>query len=185
MNDQQQRIADVIKPHLMKMSPPDARREAMRLLQRFEASAWYPPIFDAALAANPALSIGERVQYSGSLDCMYSALVALLTRYLDTLRASLPEAAPGRPLDSTIYTTAEAMAYVEQQTTAQGKPLGARQVRRYIMGEMEDYLLAGTMKGKTLLFTQDELDQFVRWYIQAEIRPGVKVGGPNRWTKKA
>ncbi len=181
----QQAIADQFKARLQRISKPDERREAMDNLQQFEASPWYPQVLQQAvdeIAPNRFGVDAGLITFNGTNGESQQAMSAILARYLDLLVEGLPPTARSTGLDG-LFTTDEATNYVSAEVKRAGKELSPRQVRRYIMAK-EGKKLEGRKVGHSLIFSQQILDEFVQWYLAAEIKPGPKVGSHNKRTKK-
>lgn len=183
-NMRQQNLADQFKAYLQRISKPDERKAAMDTLQAFEASPWYPQVFGQAvdeIAPNRFTVDGMTITFDGTKGEAQQAMSAILARYLDLIVEGLPPTARSTGLDG-LFTTDEAMAYVSAEVKRGGKELSPRQVRRYIMAR-EGKKLEGRKVGHSLIFNQQILDEFVQWYLDAEIKRGPKVGSLNKRTK--
>jgi len=183
-NINQQNIADMFKAYLQRTPKPDDRRQAIETLQQFEASPWYPQVFDKAaneIALGKMKVETKGIVYDGTDGEARKAMNAIVNRYLELIVEGLPPTARSKTLEG-LFTTDEAMKYVSEAVSRSGKELSPRQVRRYIMAK-EGKKLQGRKVGNSLIFSQEILDEFVQWYLSAEIKPGPKVGSHNKRTQ--
>ncbi len=168
-----QNLADYLKAYVEAAPRPDQRRAGMQLLKQFEHhdTPWDADAFASALADYPAVHVTETaLTIEGSKFQTARAATGLLRRYLEMIGADQPT-----PAEDAILTTDEATAYASQQIKERGKSLEPRGVLKYIRNP-DFSLLRGTLKAHTLLFTRAEVDEFVDWYMNTDVKRGVKAG---------
>jgi hypothetical protein len=153
-NMQHQNVADQIKRLILAVRPrrdravADQKRRAIRALKAFEACGWYPWLLgEVVKAAGPGRLIKDE---QGRLACESGAdqpgeavatILAVLENYL--ARAGCP-----LPADPEIFSVADAAEYLG---------LSPRGIKYHLY---ETGQLTGEVKGKTLVFTREELDRF-------------------------
>lgn len=165
-NLEQQRIADIINNAIARVKDAnmtvvngksmerfaDNRRGAMYALQRFEAAAWYPQVFDEALGERP----GAALDFSGGdIQADLDDLRTILERYIE-----LVEEKTGAPaIQNEMFSARSASWYVARQLTRQGRPITFAGIDKHIRANKD---LKGKRFGASTIFTRSELDEYVK-----------------------
>lgn len=163
----QQFIADNFKRWLMRTPTPTERKANMNVLKQFERASWYPAAFEQAVndAAPGFFQFdAEGITHDAGDNAARKNAVAIMQRYLEIID-------PSNGQKST-YGTRDAMEYVSQAVGKRGKQLSVWGVKKHI----DQGTLAGQIIGKTRVFSREELDRFVEFYMEADLKPGVKPG---------
>lgn len=172
----QQHIADRFKGWLMKTPTPMERSEAIDQVKHFEQSRWFPDLFQQAVDAVAPGEFqidGRAINYKGTDNQARRAALDVLMQY-DTL-------VNGRERSKVIADTMgtkEAVQYVSAEIAKRGKHLAPRGVQRYV--DMQDNPLKARIVGKTRIFAKADLDAFIEYYVNTEIKTGPKVGSHHK-----
>jgi len=156
----QQRIADQFKVAIERIkaanTTPDGkternadnRRAALYALQRFEAASWYPEAL--TLALSPALDLDDLLESGTPIDDLRD----VLERYIDIVEEKTGAVA----IQNEMFTARHASWYIARQLTKRGTPMTFAGIDKHIRVKQD---LRGRMVGSTMIFTRQQLDEYV------------------------
>lgn len=129
----------------------DMRRAALYALHRFEAAPWYPKALEMAIAERPeGAFVADETQVHASLDDIYE----VLERYIEIV-----EEKTGAPaIQNELFTARRASWYVARQLTKRGTPMSFAGIDKHIRVNKD---LRGTDTGTAMIFTRQQLDEYV------------------------
>lgn len=143
---QLQNVADILKGHILDITRVNKRRrmDGLRAIQRLENCAWNPDAMQEVFEACPLdIQFKNRIfEIQGDQDEILDAIEKIIEDYIISIGGCDPS-----PFDD-IFDMHEAAAYLG---------ISYDMMKTYVSRE---HRIRGTQKGRTMLFTRAQLDDF-------------------------
>lgn len=152
---QHQHIADFMNATISREENPELRRSGIYALKRFEAAPYRARVLELAVAEAPKGSI--QFDKTTGVDAKLEDLREILERYIDIYEEETRTPA----IENELFTGRHAAWYVSRQLNRRGVKITPHAIDKHIRVTKD---LRGQMLGPTMLFTRQQLDEYVSNY---------------------
>ena len=157
-NMEKQLVADLFVNAISQEDKDHKRLGGIYVLKRFEAADWFPDALQMAINELPAGSF-EFDEVRG-IESSIADMTEVLQRYIDIV-----EEKTGAPAIQNEFFSARAAAwYIARKLNQQGVTITPRGVDLHLRGT--DELRSSLTVGKAMLFTRQQLDEYVANYVK-------------------